>query len=177
MPINELGTSENPAAQKVQPTEITKPVPCSLYVTSADGLKAVQERYNYWTEKLTDSSFNLSLAVIASNWAVFGSVDKIINNSFSKLSIAAVLLSLAISLIGTHLIGKKLREQFYYAEDNGNKWEEEFEKFKKAKGKRNAWPFTDSIDNIAITLRWCKTWLPFSGGVLFLIALWYPHSF
>ena len=142
----------------------------SLYGTPADALKAVHERYNYWTEKLTDSSFQLSLAIIASNWAAFGTVDKILSNNWAKLSLASVLLSLGINLVGTNVIGEQLRNRVLYAEGNTKRWQEEFEA---AIGEQSSWPYTDNIDKVAKKLRWGKTWLPLLGGVLFLLALLY----
>lgn len=59
-----------------------------LYQNPNDALKAVREDYLYWTGKLTDTSWQLSYAIIAANWAVFGSVDKLLGNLWSKLSVS-----------------------------------------------------------------------------------------
>lgn len=45
-----------------------------------EGLADVRTDFFYWTGKLTDSSFQLSLALIGANWAAFGSFAKIVNN-------------------------------------------------------------------------------------------------
>ena len=58
-----------------------------LYKDPNAAATAVKESYDYWTGKLTESSFALSLAVIGANWAVFGSVDRVLNNIWSELSI------------------------------------------------------------------------------------------
>jgi hypothetical protein len=70
-----------------------------LYKTPRDALKTIRDDFSYWTGKVTETSFALSLAVIAANWAVFGSVNKLLNNIWAELSIAVVILSLGISLI------------------------------------------------------------------------------
>jgi hypothetical protein len=62
-----------------------------LYQNPNDALKAVREDYLYWTGKLTDTSWQLSYAIIAANWAVFGSVDKLLGNLWSKLSVSLVI--------------------------------------------------------------------------------------
>lgn len=72
----------------LQPPE--KPQGSGLYTTSSDAPKAVRDDYHYWTGKLTDSSFQLSLAVIAANWPVFSSASGILCNWWAKLSIALV---------------------------------------------------------------------------------------
>ena len=56
----------------------------TLYATPGDGLKAVRDDYLYWTGRLTDSSPQLSFAVIAANWAVFGSVQALLNSPWAK---------------------------------------------------------------------------------------------
>jgi len=45
-----------------------------LYASASDGLKQVRDDFLYWTGRLTDSSFQLSFALIAGNWAAFGSL-------------------------------------------------------------------------------------------------------
>jgi hypothetical protein len=80
-----------------QPTGSSQSQPLtSLYSTPEAALSSIRDDYLYWTGKLTESSFALSLAVIGANWAVFGSVDKVLNNIWAELSIAAVILSLLL---------------------------------------------------------------------------------
>jgi hypothetical protein len=68
----------------------------ALYTSSADGLKAIREDYLYWTGKLTDSSFQLSLGIVAANWAAFGSVQKILSNIWAKTSLGIVIVTLGV---------------------------------------------------------------------------------
>ena len=65
-----------------------------------------------------ETSFALSLAVIGANWAVFGSVSKLLSNIWAELSIATVILSLGISLIGYWYLGGQLRVRIAYAEQD-----------------------------------------------------------
>lgn len=55
------------------------PVPTG-YANSEEALKDVQDTYIDWTRKLSETSFQLSLAIIGANWAAFGTVDKILSN-------------------------------------------------------------------------------------------------
>ena len=151
-----------------KPNDSHPPISSLLYKDDADGLQKVHERYYYWTEKLTSSSFDLSLAVIAANWAVFGSVDKILTNVWSKISIFTVLLSLGITLIGTKFMSEWLRKRIEFAEANRQKWMDEY---KRSIGCDDPWPFTTEIDSLGLWLRRCRTWLPIMGGICFLIGL------
>ncbi|MDT4289470.1 hypothetical protein RO575_07855 [Methylomonas sp. MO1] len=154
-----------------KPKNTIQPPTGMLYTTPDEALKVLREEYNYWTGRLTDSSFNLSIALIAANWAVFGSVDKILTNHWAKGSIALILLLLGINLIGCKILGEWHDERIKYAEANPNRWHTEFsETF----GKSNSWPFSNKIISLSKLLRWCKTWLPLFGGGMFLVALLLP---
>jgi len=139
-----------------------------LYNTPQAALQSILEGYSYWTGKLTESSFALSLAVIGANWTAFGSVDKVLNNIWAEVSIAAVILSLAISLIGHWYLGGQLRKRIAYAEQDAARWEKEFND---NAGKSTPWPSTQMIDDWAKVLRFAKMFLPVLGGACFLIAL------
>ncbi|HEX4667458.1 MAG TPA: hypothetical protein VH207_12740 [Chthoniobacterales bacterium] len=87
-----------------------------LYDTSKEALKSLCEGFNYWTGKLTESSFALSLGVIGANWAVFGSVDKIRHNLLAEISMSLVVGSLVVGLFGNWLLGGMLRKRIRYGE-------------------------------------------------------------
>lgn len=143
------------------------PPPTGLYDSPQAALKSIGEAYSYWTGKLTESSFALSLAVIGANWAVFGSFDKVLSNIWAGLSIAAVLLTLVISLIGHWYLGEQLRKRIAYAEEDAARWQKEFNE---NAGKSTPWPSTKTIDNWAWVFRLARMSLPMLGGALFVIA-------
>ena len=89
-----------------------------LYETPSDALKAVHEDYHYWTGKLTESSFELSVAVIGANWAVFGSLAGILDNLCAQASISTVIVGLGINLVGAKWLGEMHRERIAYAESD-----------------------------------------------------------
>jgi hypothetical protein len=150
-----------------QPVPESEHQPTGLYDSAPAALKSIAKDYSYWTGKLTESSFALSLAVIGANWAVFGSFDKVRNNIWAGLSIAAVLLTLLISLFGHWLLGELLRRRIAYAEDNAARWQEEFNE--NASTSR-PWPSTKTIDNWAWVFRFAKMSLPILGGAFFVVA-------
>ncbi len=138
-----------------------------LYGDPREALKSIHDGYSYWTGKLTESSFALSLAVIGANWAVFGSADKVLNNIGAKISIGLVILSLVIGLIGNWYLGGQLRKRIAYAEQDATRWRKEFTE---NAGKSTPWPSTQRIDSLAARFRFLKTFLPVIGGMVFLIA-------
>jgi hypothetical protein len=140
----------------------------TLYSDASEALREVRKDFYYWSTKLTESSFALSLAVIAANWAVFGSLDKILNNRWSQCSIASVILALGLNLIGYKRLIDALRKQIRYAEADRARWETEFQQSLTV---ANDWPYTAKITTIAQFHRACRMWLPLIGGLLFLIAL------
>src|ERR1035437_7007423 len=76
-----------------------------LYKSPSDALKAVHKDYLYWTGKLSDTSLQLSYALIAANWAAFGSVNGILASFWSKLSVALVIIALGVSVAGAKWVG------------------------------------------------------------------------
>jgi hypothetical protein len=141
----------------------------ALYGSPSDGLKSVQNDFLYWTGKLTDSSFELSIALVAANWAAFGSVDKILNNTLAKMSLAVVMLCLLLALLGAKWMSELHRKRVIYASSDTKRWQQECSE---SLGRpRDPWPFTTKIERLGRTLREIKVWLPAFGWLLFLIAL------
>jgi hypothetical protein len=138
------------------------------YSTPAVALEAVREDFLHWSEKLTDTSFQLSVALIAANWSVFGSLARVLENSWAKASLSLVVLGLGISLGGAKWMSEMLRHRYEYAEGDPVRWKREHAA---SAGRRVSWPFTDDIEFLGRFLRESKTWLPIGGGVLFLIGL------
>ena len=165
-----LSTQPTPGGDKPATAPQNQPA-VGLYSSPQDAVKSLKDDYFYWTGKVTESSFALSLAVIGANWAVFGSVDKLLNNLWAELSVAAVILTLVISLLGNAWLGRLLRQRIAYAERNPKRWQAEFDK---NAGKSIPWPSTLDIDNWAGRFRFAKIWLPAIGGAFFLMALVVP---
>jgi hypothetical protein len=140
----------------------------ALYRSPHDALKAVREDYLYWTGKLTETSLQFAFAVLAANWAVFGSVDAILNNLWSKLSVSLVVFGLGLGVAGAKWMGELHRKRIDYAESDNSRWKKEFDD---TMGKRDPWPFTTGIESLASWMREAKTWLPLLAGVFFLIAI------
>ncbi len=139
-----------------------------LYPSPQEALKAVQEDYLYWSGKVTDYSFQLSLAVIGANWAAFKSLDEILSSIWSKWSLTLVLVNVAASVVGAKVLSELHRRQVNQGEGNPDKWNQEFEA---APRKDDPWPFTDGIVRAGKLTRELKTWLPVLAGVAFVVAL------
>jgi hypothetical protein len=142
--------------------------PKALYADGQDALKAVRDDYFYWTGKLTETSVQLSYAILGANWAVFGSIDKILLNFWSKLSVLLIVLSLALGVLGAKAMGEKHLDRIKYAEDDPVRWKAEFAA---TAGTRDPWPFTSAIESLGIAMRAAKTWLPLLAGAFFFVAL------
>ncbi len=140
----------------------------TLYTDAQDALKAVRDDYLYWTERLSDTSVKLSYAVLAANWAVFGTVDQIATNFWSRASVLLVVLSLSFSLVGAKLMSEKHLGRINYAESHQTEWQRDFDA---TAGKRDPYPFTAEIEKLGDALRFARTWLPLAAGVAFFVAL------
>jgi hypothetical protein len=146
---------------------VTQTTSGGLYRDPPDGLKAVIDGYQYWTGRLTETSAQMSYAVIAANWIVFGSVHVILSNVWSKLSLLSVLLTLATSVIGTWLLCEGHRRQGQYGDSDPVRWEAEFKQFANIK---HPWPFTRFIEHTASLTRNLKAIFALLGGVFLIIG-------
>lgn len=138
-----------------------------LYATPADALRAVMVDYHYWTGRLTETSAQMSYAVIAANWIVFGSINVILSSTYAKLSLLSVLLSLATSVVGTWLLCEAHRKQANYGDCDPVRWATEFGQLANTK---NPWPFTAYIECAAALTRHLKAFFALAGGVFLVIG-------
>ena len=153
------------------PDVAAAPSPCRLFETAASALGAVREDFHYWTGRLSDTSLQLSYAVIAANWAVFGSVERIGSEPLAELSVACVVVSLGLNVLGAKAMSELLRARVELAERNPGRWEDEF---RRTGGCADPWPYTSGIERLGRGMREMKTWLPVLAGVLFFLALLLP---
>jgi hypothetical protein len=138
------------------------------YASAQDALKAVNSSFNNWTQALSDRSVQLSYALVAANWAVFSSANRLLANTWAVTSLAIVVAFLVLNLVITRIVAEKLRARYDYAEDNAERWEKEFAE---KRGKADPWPFTSGIDAWARALRELRTWLPLLAGGAFFVAV------
>jgi hypothetical protein len=140
----------------------------TLYKTPSDAMTALTEGYKTWTRRLTETSLQLSYAVLAANWTVFGSVNNILGNFYAKASVLLVVLSLASNVVVAGWMGRQHRQLIEGAQKEAGQWQQ---KFKDTADKKDPFPFTAAIENAAGWLRILKVWLPLLAGVAFFVAL------
>ena len=161
-------TAEGPQPVSLQAPVADLPATKDLYASPSEALKTVRDEYLYWTGKLTDTSLQLSYAVIGANWAAFGSVNGILASLWSKLSVGIVIFALGLNVGGAKWMGESLRKRIDYAESDGSRWKGEFDD---NVGKLSHWPFTEGSDSLGRVMREAKTWLPLIAGIFFIVAL------
>jgi hypothetical protein len=157
------GIDENPLAEE-ESSELSKR---GVYETPRKALEDVGDYYKHWSGRLTETSMQMCYALIGANWVVFGSVGSILQNSWAKLSLLAVILTLAVNVIGAWGMSEALRRRFEYAEEDNDRWQREFNE---AAGKRVTWPFTYGIESGAFWLRQIKGLMPIIGGAFLIIG-------
>lgn len=138
-----------------------------LYACPEDALKKVVSEFEYWTAKLTDTSLQMCYALIGANWVIFGSLNGILGNVWSKFSLILVLLALASNVIGAWLLSESLRRRISYAELDERRWKDEFLEIAPHDV---AWPFTDAIQNTGKYMRWIKVVFTLSSGGLLIVG-------
>lgn len=138
------------------------------YVTAAEGQRQLESEYIYWTGKITDHSFQASIALIAANWAVHsGANSSVISNGWAVASIVVALLAILTSLGGALWMARLHYDIFYEAERDKTRWQKRWEASERIESE---WPYSDCIKTSGKWLARCKVWLPLSSGLLFVIG-------
>ena len=138
------------------------------YRTADEALKDLEEAYNYWSGKITETSTSFALGLIAANWAVFGS-DGLKSMWLPRLSVFCALLLLLLGLIQAERMTKYHDERHQFAEENPARWVSLYEAAKKS-SQPDPWPYTKKIEWLGAMGRLWKTWLPVIGCIFFLVA-------
>lgn len=138
-----------------------------LFASAGDALRAVSDSYDYWSGNLTTSSLQMNYALIGANWIIFGSVNGILSNKWSKWSMILVFLALLTNVIGSLVLTALLRSRILEAEGDNPKWQQEFAA---AQGKATHWPFTPSIDNTGTIMRSVKAGLTIASGICLIVG-------
>jgi len=158
----------------VDPRDDGKTTESLQFKSPTDALKeGVKESFHYWSGKLTDTSVQLSYALIAANWAVYGSLQGILGNRWSICSLFLVIFSLIVNLFGAKLIAELSFKRIKYAEENPERWRKEFEQ---SRSGSSAWPYTPAIERLGRATREVRLYLPLIAGVLFLVSLFFRGS-
>jgi hypothetical protein len=124
--------------------------------------------FNQWSSFLTTRSIEAALGIIAVNWAVYGSTEKILSNQYAKWSLITVIVFLGLNLLGTYWMAHLSRWRCRYADENRERWNREFNEASK---KGSDWPYTPLIHGVGFALRELKVWVPILAGILFLMSL------
>jgi hypothetical protein len=143
------------------------------YKDGQEALLELKESFNDWTGALSDRAVQLSYALLAANWAVFATTDRLLANRWAVASFALVVVFLVVNLLITRIYAEKIRARFRHAEKNRKQWEKDCER---TRGEDDPWPYTKETDNWSRGLREVRTWLPLLAGLAFLIAIFHAHS-
>jgi hypothetical protein len=139
----------------------------ALYASPAEALKKVCSEYEYWSGRLTEGTLQMSYAVIAADWAVFGSINGILDNFWAKMSLLMVIFGLAANLIGAWFLSEALRKRVEYGEADSPRWNREFTQYRES---ACAWPFTDPIQKVGGKMRLIKATFALAGAGFLIVG-------
>jgi len=135
------------------------------YSNAAEGLKALEDSYNYWTGKITDLAFQSSLALIAANWALISGLQPTrCARILLIVSTIIALASLLVGLWGARRMAQLHDERFRFAEKCREEWQKEWER---SEGTESQWPYTQEIEDSGRRWATAKFWLLVLAGITF----------
>ena len=142
------------------------PAAVRIYQSAADGQRVLQSRYEYWTAKINDHSFNVSVSLIAANGAVYS--PRVSTSVSATSSIALARLTLLLSLGGALRMSLRHYSACYGSVNEQGEWAR---RWKDAEtNKASPWPFTHDIISLGVCMAWSKVVMPCASTIFFLIG-------
>lgn len=139
-----------------------------IYPSPNAGLRELASCYNHWTGKITESSFQVCVALMAANWAVHQSRDNLLDSFFPKLSVLTVMLAIAANLVASFVMASLHKSRFDAAQANPVDWRKGWAS---AESTPSKWPFDDEIVLWGRIFLHMRFWLPLLGGVFFVLGV------
>lgn len=155
-------------------TPKTKQAPvdnATRFESASDATRELHEQFNDWSAAVSKYGQQLALALIAANWAIFGTRAAILLNPFSRWSIAVAVFYLGANLAGAAWITHQFDRRKIYADDDVGRWKRQYQA---SIGKRTNWPYTAAIDRFGGRMRVVHTIAPILSGILLLISIIFP---
>lgn len=138
------------------------------YSSAAEGRKALQEGYNYWTGRITDLVFQSSLAMIAANWALISGLHPTrFARSLMIVSTVLAIVSLFVGLWGARRMASLHYKQYLFSEQHRKTWQEQWEQSETIESK---WPYTQEIEDSGSRFSDAKFWLLVIAGIAFAVG-------
>jgi hypothetical protein len=131
------------------------------YVSAFKALESLEGGYAYWSSKITETSVQLSFALIAANWAVHGS-DALKTELLPRISVACAFLGLMTTLITANCLTKLIDKRQDYAEEDPSRWEAEWQN---SQTQKDPWPYTRAIERVGEISRCLRFWFPILGAI------------
>lgn len=142
--------------------------PARRFKDAGDAAKEVDERFGAWTSALGKYGLQFALALMAANWALHGTHSAILDNPWSKWSMAVALGYLALTLLLLWLMVFVSGKRHRYADENKARWAREFDEY--AEG-AHAWPYTRGMERIGYSMHRLHFWGPMLSGILLLVSV------
>lgn len=135
------------------------------YKTPAEGLRALEEAFSYWSSKVTELSFQYCIGLIAANWAVHA--KDLLGSKWGLWSVGLSITSLFLSLLGAFVVTTITRNEFYVAVSDRAAWKARWECSERIDSE---WPFTHALDSWAKAFAWIRLILPLVAGLCFVLG-------
>lgn len=143
----------------------------NVYESPKDGLLSIGHDYYYWSTRLTDSSWQMCLAVVAGNWAAYGSLSGVMQSFFAIWSLGLIFFSLAFALAASLAMSEMHRRLHYSAEADWDAWTAKHAAYTAGTNPHDPWPSTRPIEVFGVVARILKTTVPLISGAVLIVGV------
>ena len=113
------------------------------FASAGDAARELHVHCSDWSVGLGKYGLQIAFALMAANWALYGSQKGILSNPLAKASMAVGFVYLALFLMLAASMFIQLRLRHRYADADKARWTQEFEA---AAGKESPWPYTQAVE-------------------------------
>lgn len=138
------------------------------FESSGEASKEVFDNFKNWTSALTARSIQASFAIIAANWAVYGSQQAILANALSKWSLTITLVFLGLNVTATWWMTLLYRRRINFSQADKDRWERQYTQ---VANRQDPWPYTKLIERLGECMGVAKAFVPLVAGGLFIASL------
>ena len=126
----------------------------------SENLEPVHRSFRYWSDRLQNAGLQLNAAIIAANWALWGSLNALAENFWALVSLGTVGLGLFLDLVGSMWLSSLNFHRICTAEKNKIKWQNDAKAAWDNDNRYHPFPFTRTNQILGFVLRGLKVLLP-----------------
>lgn len=142
--------------------------PARRFKSAAEATSELHDHFGSWTAGLGKYGLQVTFAVMAANWALYGSNAALLQNPWAKWSMVTAVAYLTLLLLSMGYMVWQSWARRQYADTDKARWAREF---KATADRPSAWPYSASMEHLGNVMAALHVLGPLLSGTLLLISI------